>query len=179
MRIVNRPLAFVVAVALLAAGVLMVVEVIGYAINSTHVFVNWPTWYRWAERTHWNRAVIKTWSIILIAVGLLLLIVELKRPKVRRLALQSDDEATDAAITRKGLAGTLRAAASDVDGVSNATVTVTRSKARVSATAAAHDPAGADSVTEPLSQAVQQRLDGLNLAKPPRLRVTTRASGGS
>ena len=37
MRIVNRPLAFVVAIALLAAGVLMVVEVIGYAINSTHV----------------------------------------------------------------------------------------------------------------------------------------------
>ena len=60
--------------------------------------------------------MIKTWSIILIAVGLLLLIVELKRPKVRRLALQSDDEATDAAITRKGLTGTLRAAASDVDG---------------------------------------------------------------
>jgi Family of unknown function (DUF6286) len=176
MRMVNRPLAFVLAVALVVGGILLVVEVIGYAISSKYVLINWPAWYRWSEQTTWNRAVVKTWSIILIAVGLLLLILELKRPKVTRLALNSDDAATDAAITRKGLAGTLRAAATDVDGVSKASVTVTRSKATVNATGAAHDPRGANSVTEPLTDAVQQRLDGLNLAKPPRLRVTTRSS---
>jgi hypothetical protein len=44
MRIVNRPVAFLVAVAILAAGVLLVVEVIGYAINSQHVLINWMAW---------------------------------------------------------------------------------------------------------------------------------------
>jgi Family of unknown function (DUF6286) len=179
MRIVNRPLAFVVAVALLVGGVLTVVEVIGYAITSKHVLINWTTWQQWAERTQWNRAVVKTWSIILIAVGLLLLILELKRPKVTRLTLNTEHAATDAAISRKGLADTLRSAATDVDGVGEASVSVTRTKATVTATGAAHDASGADSLTEPLTQAVQSRLDGLNLAKPPRLRVTTQSSGRS
>jgi Family of unknown function (DUF6286) len=178
MRILNRPLAFLLAVFLLAAGVLLVIEVIGYAINSRHVFINWMAWQRWADRTHWNRAVIKTWSIVLIVVGGLLLAAELKRPKVQRLALHSAEDATDAAITRKGVAGTLRAAATDVDGVSNAAVTLARGKARVSVTTAVHDSESADTLRQPVAQAVQDRLDGLNLSKPPQLavRVTPRRS---
>jgi hypothetical protein len=179
MRIVNRPVAFLVAVAILAAGVLLVVEVIGYAINSQHVLINWMAWQRWAERTQWNQAVIKTWSIILIAVGLLLLIVELKPPKVKRIPLQSEDTATDVAITRKGLARALEAAAADVDGVRTTSVTITRRRANVAATSVAHDSSGGDVVTKPLTQAVRERLDGLKLATPRRLRVRTRTSGSN
>jgi len=178
MRILNRPLAFLLAVFLLAAGILLVIEVIGYAVNSTHVVINWMTWQRWADRTHWNRAVIKTWSIVLIVLGGLLLAAELKRPKVRRLPLQSDDDATDAAITRKGLAGTLRAAATDVDGASNAAVTIARGKARVSVTSAVTNGERADALRQPVTSAVQDRLDGLKLSRPPRLavRVSPRSS---
>jgi Family of unknown function (DUF6286) len=176
MRIVNRPVAFLVAVAMLAAGVLLIVEVVGYAINSRHVLIDWMAWQRWAERTQWNQAVIKTWSIILIAVGLLLLIIELKPPKATRIPLQSDHAATDAAISRKGLARALEAAATDVDGVRTASITISRSKATVAATSVAHTSSGADTVTKPLTRAVRDRLDGLKLAMPPRLRVTSRSS---
>ena len=44
MRIVNRLLAFIVAVALLGVSVIVIVEVIGYAINGESVLVPWMTW---------------------------------------------------------------------------------------------------------------------------------------
>ena len=43
MRIVNRLLAFIVAVALLGVSVIVIVEVIGYAINGESVLVPWMT----------------------------------------------------------------------------------------------------------------------------------------
>ena len=52
MRLINRPLAFLLAAFLLVASVLLVVEVIGYAITAKPVLVHWTTWYRWAGRTN-------------------------------------------------------------------------------------------------------------------------------
>ena len=90
MRIVNRLLAFIVAVALLGVSVIVIVEVIGFAINGESVLVPWMTWEQWAERTHFNSTVIKVWSIILIVAGAILLIAELKPRRVTRVGLQSD-----------------------------------------------------------------------------------------
>src|SRR5690242_20358173 len=104
MRIVNRALAFVLAVALLAASVILIIEVIAHALNDAPVIVHWTTWQHWADRTPWNRAVIKDWSIGLIVAGAVLLLLELKPRRKRRLTFASDTDATDAAITTKGLA---------------------------------------------------------------------------
>lgn len=177
MRIVNRPLGFLLGVAIIAAAVLLIIEVIGHALNGGYVLINWPAWQRWAERTQWNDAVIKVWSIVLIVVGLLLLFVELKPSRVSRLAVRSDDPATDAAITRPGLIGALQSAASDVDGVGKAEVKVTSRQARVRVTSTARESAVAQQLSEPVTNAVQDRLDGLGLASPPRLavRVTSRS----
>ncbi len=41
MRIINRPLAFLLAVVLAVAGVILVVEVIALAVNSKPVLVHW------------------------------------------------------------------------------------------------------------------------------------------
>ena len=70
-------------------------------------------------------------------VDALILALELKPRRVTRLPLRSAHDATDAAVTRGGLAGTLRAAATGVDGISSAAVTVRRRRARVTATSAA------------------------------------------
>ena len=76
------------------------------------------------------------------------------------------------ALTRRGLAGTLRAAATGVDGVSAAAVTVRRRRrARVSATAAARGRAATEALRQPVTQVLQDRLDGLDLRQPPRLKV--------
>ena len=111
------------------------------------------------------------WSAILIVIGAVILAVELKPRRVTRLPLRSGNDATDAAVTRRGLAGTLRAAATGVDGVSAAAVTVRRRRARVSATAAARGRAATEALRQPVTQVLQDRLDGLDLRQPPRLKV--------
>ncbi len=177
MRIVNRPLAFLLALALLAASVILVVEVIAHAVDAKHVIVDWPSWQRWAERTHWNRAVVKVWSIILIVVGALLLASQLKPRRATRVPVRSEDSATDAALTRKGVAVALTSAAIDVDGITGATADVSPRRITVTARSAATGNAATQPLTDPVTGAVQRRLDGLELQHAPRLsvRVTTRS----
>ena len=137
MRLLNRPLAFILAAALAIASVIVIIEVIAYATNASPVIVHWPTWYHWADSTHWHAIVVRVSSAILIVVGVLILAVELKPRRATRLPLRSNNEATDAALTRSGLAGALRAAATSIDGITGAAVTVRRRRARVAATSAA------------------------------------------
>jgi hypothetical protein len=171
MRVINRPLAFVLAAALAVASVILIIEVIAFAVHASPVLVHWATWDSWAKKTRWDAVVVKVWSIILIVFGALVLAFELKSRRVTRLRLRSDEKATDSAITRKGLAGALRAAATDIDGISRAVVTVRRRRARVAAKSAARGSAAADALKEPVIQAVRRRLDDLQMRHPPRLRV--------
>jgi hypothetical protein len=171
MRLLNRPLAFILAVALAAASVILIIEVIGYAVNSRPVIVHWTTWYHWARGTQWDALVIRIWSAILILIGVILLALELKPRRITRLRLHSDNQATDAALTRSGLAGTLRTAATGIDGISSADVTVRRRRAIVAAKSAARGRAAADPLRQPVTQAVLDRLNSLGLQHPPRLKV--------
>ena len=78
MRLINRPLAFLLAAFLLVASVLLIVEVIGYAITAKPVLVHWTTWYSWAGKTEWKAGVIRFWAVVLIIIGLVLLYLELR-----------------------------------------------------------------------------------------------------
>jgi hypothetical protein len=178
MRVVNRPLAFILAAALGVAAVIVIIEVIAVAAHHGPVVVPWTTWYRWANRTRWDQLVIQIWSAILIAIGVVLLALELKRARITRLSLRSQHDGTDAAMTRRGLAKTLRAAATGIDGISAAAVTVGRRRARVTATAAARGRPAAEALREPVTQTLQERLDDMGLRHPPSLtvRVNTRSS---
>jgi Family of unknown function (DUF6286) len=173
-RVLNRPLGFLLAVALAIAAVITIVEVIAVAVHAKSVLVPWRDWYHWAQRTHWNRPVIKIWSIILASVGLILLMFELKRTKPKRIRLQSNSDATDAAITRNGITGAVQASVLDVDGIRRAGVTATRRSITVDATSAAKDRAGADTLTDPVTDAVSARLTTLKLKRDPRVRVRVR-----
>src|SRR5580704_14094471 len=173
MRLLNRPLALILAVALAGASVILIIEVIAFAVHASPLVVPWTTWYHWAATTRWNALVIRVWSVILIAAGVILLAVELKPRRVTRLPLRSDDDCTQAVLTRRGVARTLRAAATGIDGITAAAVTVRRRRARVIATAAARGRAAAP-LQEPVSQALHRRLDDLDLDRPPRLMVRVR-----
>jgi Family of unknown function (DUF6286) len=171
MRLVNRPLAFILAAALAVASVIVIIEVIAAAVHGGPLVLHWTTWYHWARKTHWNQLVIQVWSAILIVVGALILALELKPRRVTRLRLRSGDDATDAAVTRSGVARTLRAAAAGVDGISAAAVVVRRGRARVTATAAARGRPATDALRQPVTQALHERLEELDLRHPPRLKV--------
>jgi Family of unknown function (DUF6286) len=171
MRLVNRPLAFILAAALIAGSVVVIAEVIGFAVHRSPLLVHWSTWYHWAGKTRWDALVVRIWSVILIVVGALILALQLKPRRAIRLPLRSGHDATDAAVTRRGLAGMLRAAATSVDGVSKATVKVRRRRVRITAATAARGRPAASALTEPVTHALRARLDNLNMHHPPRLTV--------
>ncbi len=171
MRLVNRPLAFILAAAVTVACVILIIEVIAFHIRSGPLVLQWTTWYDWASRTRWNQLVVEVWSAILIVIGLLILALELKPRRLARLRLHSRDDAIDVGVTRAGLARSLRAAATGVDGISAAAVPVRRGRARIVATAAGRGRPAADALSEPVTQRLQERLDGLGLHHPPRIKV--------
>jgi hypothetical protein len=171
MRVLNRPLGFILAAALLAGCVVVIAEVIGSAVHHSPLLVHWTTWEDWARTTRWDALVVRIWSAILIVIGAVILVFELKPPRTARLPLHADHEATDPAVTRHGLSRMLRAAAISVDGISSATVTVRRRRARITAASAAHSRDAATTLAEPVTQALDTCLDSLNLRHPPRLTV--------
>ncbi|HEY6493890.1 MAG TPA: DUF6286 domain-containing protein [Trebonia sp.] len=171
MRVANRPLAFILAAALLACSVVIIAEVIGFAVHHSPLLVHWTTWQDWGRATHWDAFVVRVWATVLIIVGLAMVVLQFKPRRATRLPLRDSGEATDATVTRRGLARMLRTAATGVDGITSATVQVRRRRARVTAASGSRGRAAASALTEPLTQALGDRLDGLSLRHAPRLTV--------
>jgi hypothetical protein len=171
MRVANRPLAFILAAALLACSVVIIAEVIGFAVHHSPLLVHWTTWYSWGRSTRWDAFVVRVWATVLTVIGLVLLGLEVKPRRVARLPLGAVGQATEAAVTRRGLARMLRAEAIGVDGITGATVRVRRGRARVTAASGARGRAAAGALTEPVTQALGARLDGLGMRHAPRLTV--------
>jgi hypothetical protein len=86
MRHANRVLAALLSLALVAAGVLLIIEVIADRVSHRPAVVDWQPAYDWAKRTTWNAGSVRVACVVLILLGLALLIAELKRARVSRLA---------------------------------------------------------------------------------------------
>jgi hypothetical protein len=171
MRVANRPLAFILAAALLACSVVIIAEVIGLAVHHSPLLVHWTTWLGWARSTRWDAFVVRVWAAILMVFGLVLVGLEVKPSRVTRLPLGASGQSTDATVTRRGLARMLRTGATGVDGITGASVRVRRRRARVTAASGARGQAAASALTDPVTQALDARLDRLGMRHPPRLTV--------
>ncbi|MFD2766253.1 DUF6286 domain-containing protein [Micromonospora eburnea] len=171
MRITNRLLAFLLSLGLALGAVLVLIEIVAYAVGAKPIALNWPGLYRWASGTTWGSGIVRLIGVGLAVIGLLLLAAQLKPRRPDRLPLQPVDPATDAAITRRGLARTLRDAAVEVDGVHDAHVTVGRHLVRLRAEVPDGTAPSADSLHAAIASAAQHRLDALRLATAPALDV--------
>ncbi len=174
MRLANRVLAALLSLALIVVSVLLIAEVIADRTSHRAVIVNWHTAYHWAQHTTWNAGSIQVISGILILVGLVLLIAELKPARVSRLAADPAEAgagAIDTAYTRRGLAAAIRSAVTAVDGVRSTAVKVRRRKVKIAATASAQDRTAARSLRDPIADAARQRLAALKLRRPPSVSV--------
>ncbi|MFU8875301.1 DUF6286 domain-containing protein [Micromonospora sp. SL4-19] len=171
MRITNRLLAFLLSLGLALGAVLVLIEIVAHAVGAKPFVLNWPGLYRWASGTTWGSGSVRLIGVALAVIGLLLLAAQLKPRRPDRLRLQPVDPATDAAITRRGLARTLRYAAIEVGGVHDAHVTLGRHLVRLRAEV--HDGAAPtmDSLHAAVASAAQDRLDALCLAAAPALSV--------
>lgn len=168
--VVNRLLALIVGLAVMVLAVVVIVEVVAKLVGAGPVLVDWPAAYAWAQRTAWSDTAVMGVSLGLAVVGLALVVLELWPSRVRRLAVDSPDPATDAAITRRALAQDVTAAVNQVDGVTSERVTVGRRRITVRAAAgnAATDPVA---LRDTVTSSVRDRLDRLHLRRPQQLAV--------
>ncbi|SHF56013.1 hypothetical protein SAMN05443575_0294 [Jatrophihabitans endophyticus] len=177
MRLLNRLLAALVSLALVVVGVLLIIEVVADRVNHRPAVVKWHGAYDWAHRTSWTQGSVRVACIVVAALGLILLVAELKRTRVTRFRVEDKESGAehpvDVAYTRRGVAGAVRTAVTDVDGVRSARVTVKRRSVTVRADTSARDAEGASTLLEPSREAAQQRLDALALAHTPKLKLTT------
>lgn len=181
MRVIERFLALILALALPVGAVLLALEV-GWAVTGHRpLFVPWHGAYTSGQRKAWDTAPARIIAVVSLLVGLLLLLAELKPRRPSRLAMTPGPAGVDAAITRASLRTTLRWAAAGVDGISGATAKVTKRRAKVSAVSRLGSPDTAQRLTGELDRALRGRLDALKLAKPPKLRarVAPRRGAGS
>ena len=180
MRLPNRLLAALLILALACAGALLIIEVTADRIEHQTAVVNWYPAYSWAARTSWVSGSIRVTAVILILLGLVLLMAELKPPRVARLAAGPAGEGAanmNTAYTRRGVAAAVRSAVTDVDGIRAASVKVNRRRIAVSAVAGALDKAAAQTVRDDVTTAARDRLTALGLRRAPALsvRVTPRS----
>jgi hypothetical protein len=171
MRIVNRLLAFVVALALVGAGVIIVVEVVAARSHSGPLIVHWHAILDWGRRNTWRATSVELACSIIAAAGLILLLPQLFRRRVTRLRIDAGDT-TNAAITRKGVTVTIRSAVAEVEGIASSRVKVGRRRIRVKALSTALEGEVIGDLAPDVTAAATQQLDGLRLHTPRRLRVT-------
>ena len=179
MRPLNRVLALVLAVALLVGGVLLAVEVAAAAVGHGPLVVQWHGAYEAGGRDARDSSVVRTLCGAVAVVGLLMLLGQLKRRRPDRLALEVADEHTDAGVSPAALRATVRSAALAVDGVSAATVRVTRRVTKVRATSRFGDRTAAEGLVAPVTARVEADLARLRLRTPLRPRITVHPRRGA
>src|ERR1700712_2994367 len=156
MRAFNRILSVLLAVAIAVAGVLVVIEIIAATTDNDPVVVKWHGLVDDLATNEWKTAGPRVAAIVLILVGLLLLLVALRRGKPATVALTTSASDVDMTTTRRSLQRSLATGATDVDGISDAKVKVKRRKVVVKAVAASG--VAKDDARSSLTSAMQERL---------------------
>lgn len=171
MRVVERFLSLLLALAIVVGAVLLALEVGWAALGKPPLLIAWRTAYSSGGRNAWDSTPARVLAVVLLVVGLLLLIAELKPRRAPRLEMTSIDPYTDTAITRRSLRATLLNGARQVDGVSDAKAKVSKRKVNVIAVSRLGSADTAKGLTGELEAAVRGRLDALQLAAAPTLRA--------
>jgi len=170
-RIVERLLSLLLSLALVVGSVLLALEV-GWAVaGRPPLLIQWRSAYTSGGSNAWDSTPARVLAIVLLVVGLLLLVAELKPRRAPRLRMTSSDPTIDAAITRRSVRSTLLAGARQVDGVSSAKAKVSKRRVTVSAVSRLGSADTAAGLTGKLESELRGRLDALQLVTTPKLRA--------
>ena len=174
MRSLSRLLAPLLALALIAAVVLFAIEVVAAGVGAQPAVVHWHGAYDAAKHNNWTDAGPILIAIALIVVGLLLLATQLARRRITHHPLTERSPGVEASLTTAGLRSAVRGAATSIDGIGSARLKIRRRSGKLTATTHGSDPAVASGLSEAVNTAVHDRLAVIDLAHPPRLRITVR-----
>lgn len=174
MRTLNRLLAPLAALALIALAVLLAIEVVAAGVGAQPVIIHWHGWYDAGRHNVWRSTGPLLISSILVAIGLLLLAVQLIPRRMTDRELEGGDSDVDAVLSSSGVRSSLKGAAHAVDGIATVKIKLVRKKVTVTATTHGSVDGQAAEIREQVSAAVRSRLDELALRRPPRLTVHVR-----
>ncbi len=166
MRIANRILAAILALALFAGGLLVAVEIVVAGFDRRPWVVPHNDWYTSARLRSWASAPPRWMFIGLVAAGLALLLSQLARRRPTVLALAPGSVPAD--LGRRSLERSLVREASRVDGVSAAKAKIKDDRAEV---VASSNRLQTDDLGPRVTQALDRRMGALGLARPPAVRV--------
>ncbi len=166
MRIANRVVAAVLALGLLAGGLLVAVEIVVAGFDRRPWVLPHDRWYDSARTRLWEDAPPRWIFIGLVVAGLLLLFLQFARRRPTTLPMTPG--AVPADLGRRGLERALAREAARVDGVSAAKAKVEGERVNV---VASSNRRQVDDLQPQVTQALDRRMGALGLARPPSVRV--------
>jgi hypothetical protein len=165
-RIANRVVSAVLALGLLAGGLIVAVEIVVAGFDRRPWVLPHDDWYDSARTRLWEDAPPRWIFIGLVVAGLLLLLLQFARRRPTALSMTPGGVPAD--LGRRSLERSLVREATRVDGVSAAKAKVNED--RVDVVASSNRRQTGD--LEPrVTQALDRRLGALGLARPPSVRV--------
>lgn len=171
MRVLDRVLAVLLALAFAVVGVLVIIDVVAAAFG--HSGADAPVPYerpdRWLHGHTWSATPVVVGLIVVAVLGLLLLVTELRPRTPGLLALHSDAEGVTIGAPRRGLARAMSRVAAQVDGIGGATAALGTRSATVRVTTHLRDITG---LSDQIQEAVTGWLAGLGLERTPKVKVS-------
>ena len=165
---VTRAVCALLALALLIGSLLAIVEIAAAALDRAPVLVPHVEHVSWLRAHTWDEGIVKAVLAGLVVLGLLCLLLALRRGKPAALPLNGRTDGVDVTASRRSVEQTLAAAAARTTGITGANASVSRRTARVDARTVARSASG---VRDEVETAVQGRLDSLDLARRMRARI--------
>ncbi len=179
MRVVERFLSLLLALAVVVGSVLLALEVGWTVAGEAPLLIDWRSAYASGGHNAWDSTPARLIAVVAVAVGLLLLLAELKPRRAARLTMTSTDPTINAAITRRSVRATLLDGARHIDGISGATATVGKRKVTVKAVSRLGSTDTVEGLTGELEDTLRSRLDALQLARSPRLQASVTPRRGA
>lgn len=173
MRTANRIVSAVLAVALLAGGLVLAVEIVfGFLGRERPLVLPWDEWYAEARSTPWSDPDLRLAFVLMIVAGVLLLLLEAASRRPLAVPMAGGDGGTAADLDRRGLERWLSRRLSAVDGVADAKVRIRKKGAAVAASTTARET---EPVRDQLRVEAHQALGELDLASSMAVKVSVRS----
>ena len=170
MRVFDRVVAVILGLVLLGLGALVTAEVIwskGFE-RSGHLVLPYESSSRYLHQHAWSSTPIRAISAAVAAVGLILLLLELKRRRPGLLTMTDSTAGVVTGISRRSLRRALTLVATSLPGISEAKTRLSRRRAGIRARSPLRDPGD---LQQQLYRELSESLDSMQLTRPLGLRV--------
>ena len=175
MRVLNRFVSALLALALLVGGLLVAAEIVSAAFGRDEPLVlRWDRWYDEASTTPWSDPDVRLAFAGLLLAGVLLLLLEAARRRPTAVPVATVDPGVRADLDRKGLESWLGQRLEGVHGVSSAKTRISKSAATVRAETTGRETRR---LQDELRVEAGRALEELQLSRPLPVKVSVRSTG--